>query len=1066
MDKTTQSESKSQRVIVFFICENVNAEPRIQNMRDLLGILEKMLYIEYKLHHGASAMIDAETEKAIHEAFEALRPICVQLAREQSLANVTQLRECLSKVHPLAFQPLQEYLLFPLRLILKQSKSANHDFYAEVLSTMASIFSQTQTSSWDSFTDVFTSVCLLLSSPNSPGKVATMPEELKLAAVTALDELIKSADNQIQEQLYSTHFLPALGHCVSILLLLAQNETLRKLQVVAMETLTSLSSSTDSSLKFKAGDTFASFLPGIATALCKIITGDVKQGHSVTTVAIETWLHVVTLVLGDANQSSSSHSDECLNEQLRQLRVHRTPKWIKVSVEKLKLILEKIKPTKNHGNWRVRLSMMKLADALLSNCPRSLEKCVLLLLEILVSGVGDEYEEVSRRANKGLVQFEALHSSRPLVELLAHNLFTMASNLPRDIRIKSDEEKLATLSLFAQYCLILGPRLSAVFCSVSHLQRVFQALIQTLEFDCSHIHVIQERGGDLHSIVVNPALSDAKRPRFSFKHFSDDKIFHQTKIICQLLGCYGNIDLLLDHCLELCHQSTLHRKQVIFILNHILLGHFGFHGLDLHHISSSSLEEDVSQRDAIIHSVLQSYLSPEFFKIQTSSFSDEPVRIKKSSLEYLNSNVVQICLLLEGIGILAKKLGDPNAFISQSAEITLHEVASACGAKDMQELLHANADYLIESISQHLRLFSTCAAQVLRVLLSLIGPLLLPQVEPTIHEVFSVLDEHYLDQAITFIPVLHALLQAILTWFPPKIEEQGSSNMESEFRLSIQEFSAWFAELHRLHRVADLEEEEDLGEGVDENGREIEEEEEEEQKQEVPLHVSLIVEILDRCKHLLASSLPRLRINVLQTITLAFKALSEHKNTLLPEVHKIWPSLTQRLQDEEAFVSIEALNAVTTISIGSREFLRQRLVKDVLPKLSSTLRQLCPIGLKAGDAYKHTVNCKLQLCILSNIGPLCVKCEVSDDALMAVIDACLPYLSSQQPIILQEACVAAFCDWMQLDADLIYYVLWETHCPRTPEPPHLCFSPVPFKSQESNEFAKNVNILLQGDLRT
>lgn len=63
---------------------------------------------------------------------------------------------------------------------------------------------------------------------------------------------------------------------------------------------------------------------------------------------------------------------------------------------------------------------------------------MLLLLEILVSGVGDEYEEVSRRANKGLVQFEALHSSRPLVELLAHNLFTMASNLPRDIRIKSE----------------------------------------------------------------------------------------------------------------------------------------------------------------------------------------------------------------------------------------------------------------------------------------------------------------------------------------------------------------------------------------------------------------------------------------------------------------------------------------------------------------------------------------------------------------------------------------------------------------------------------------------------
>ena len=61
------------------------------------------------------------TDAEIHEAFERLRPICVQLTREHNRANVTKLREALIGVKGQALQQLQEYILFPLRLILKQS---------------------------------------------------------------------------------------------------------------------------------------------------------------------------------------------------------------------------------------------------------------------------------------------------------------------------------------------------------------------------------------------------------------------------------------------------------------------------------------------------------------------------------------------------------------------------------------------------------------------------------------------------------------------------------------------------------------------------------------------------------------------------------------------------------------------------------------------------------------------------------------------------------------------------------------------------------------------------------
>ena len=43
------------------------------------------------------------------------------------------------------------------------------------------------------------------------------------------------------------------------------------------------------SLTQQAGDSFASFLPGIAVSLCRVITGEVTQGHAVTKVCHTHW---------------------------------------------------------------------------------------------------------------------------------------------------------------------------------------------------------------------------------------------------------------------------------------------------------------------------------------------------------------------------------------------------------------------------------------------------------------------------------------------------------------------------------------------------------------------------------------------------------------------------------------------------------------------------------------------------------------------------------------------------------------------------------------------------------
>ena len=63
-------------------------------------------------------------ELANQEAFRRFQPLCVKLTREHTADNVQALYNMLqTPTNPSVLQQLQEYILFPLRIILKQSKN-------------------------------------------------------------------------------------------------------------------------------------------------------------------------------------------------------------------------------------------------------------------------------------------------------------------------------------------------------------------------------------------------------------------------------------------------------------------------------------------------------------------------------------------------------------------------------------------------------------------------------------------------------------------------------------------------------------------------------------------------------------------------------------------------------------------------------------------------------------------------------------------------------------------------------------------------------------------------------
>lgn len=382
------------------------------------------------------------------ESFRELRPVCVKISKEPSPQNIKDLECKLRVVDPAHLAELVEYVLFPLKLALQRENSTN-EVKETAVGCIETLFTRAHVCQLGTLEEMFNYLCMLLSSKEGgPGNIADIPEELKLAIVKCLSRLLQGTSLVVKGAFYSPRLLPVLGHSVSILLALFEKEKARTLRLCALECLgylaccngnlgwepdvgNDLAQDEDrevlqNAVKDSAAETFASFVPGISMALCRVITGDTKQGHAVIMQAIDLWGDVLSLVMNDshmpikpsecedvisqlislATENKSSESQENTEagvsksnpekpNKLQGLRISRTSEWFHDTGSKLKIFIERLYVVCAHPNWKVRLSLAKFCDKLLANCKDSLEACVSTMVDLLVGLTGDDYSQVA-----------------------------------------------------------------------------------------------------------------------------------------------------------------------------------------------------------------------------------------------------------------------------------------------------------------------------------------------------------------------------------------------------------------------------------------------------------------------------------------------------------------------------------------------------------------------------------------------------------------------------------------------------------------------------------------------
>jgi len=1045
-------------------------------------------HVKYQNH-----VMDRDVENS--KAFERLKPLCLAALRTPSKHSVDSLNFAvndLTAVNP----KLLEYVLFPLRVALKQPKLLSSEptgLVEKILVCITCVVAKSTVTSREHFDEFLRLSCIVLDEKliHQLGRLS-YTEDIVLIGLNLLLTILRNASDELMAGLLSGGSqLPIIGHCVSVLLTTIQDHSSRDVQLTALDCLTALSGVRQSLLPpdgdrddivwvkhigcglAASGSVFSSFLPGIALSLCKLVTEDPKAGQKVISSGLLAWTHFVSIVMNDIEHNTPCTDNKVETEMAeKQLKVKRDAKWWQETSKKLDILIARIVHLTSHPSWLVRWSLCMCNYCLLTHCSNALPLSVPKCIEVLVSLQGDSISVVSSASSTLLKTFSddfAAKSSRSLISIFEENIYTLCTNLSRSLLSQSDDRKLCTLNLLVGYVNLLGTHVNRLGYSVSHLNALFLALVKCLQLELSDIRIMEEQDSR------EPDQTLAWTLPLHFINFNDDRIFHSIEQVCICIGCHIQLEPVVDQLMDMFHSSELHRKEALIVLKNILFGAVGLLSPVLRNRHESLLHH--------VKEIVTDFVSPVYWRCSTTNANDSSVNCNVS-FKQLNSNVLLVCLMLQSISAfvqvlgrsfepllqvaiypLMEKLGDRNVMISTTAHHTLSLIAHHCGYASMSTLITANADYLVNAVSLNLRHISVHpeAPTVLRAVLLYGAAEVLPLIQDSIDEVMFALDIHQ-EREQSIWPVLLALVTAIVKWYPNQlhpVDRVKKSNIsdivdEKNHNISKDKVREFFLNYHRQKQQEDIQDSE-VPESHDQDKTEENDEMKPHKKPKLPIHHQAALDVLKRCTYFIATDVLRTKLIVLEAITLSLRALQDIQDELLPQVHKIWPAFTRRFAELNPLVVLKATEVLVTMADVCRDFLRRRVSKEVWPLLMGKLEQLAVTSHTADESYRHTASCKLQKAILSYSTMLGDELEISSESYERLAHACIPYLSCLQPTELQV--IAKKClSTLSIDyADIVWLLLQQVKPRNVVKPPHLSLKPFGFPAhQTALEYHENI----------
>ncbi|RWS10002.1 TELO2-interacting protein 1-like protein, partial [Dinothrombium tinctorium] len=879
--------------------------------------------------------------------------------------------------------------------------------------------------------------------------------------------MIKSLSAENCANVLSAEFRPILGHSISVLLNFAVYEKykdLRKLALITFHTLIqkSISNSAWNGTSINPGDIFASFLPGISVNLTKILTNDDKVNRELIISSLRLFRVILTCTLCDT--SGDIQSKHCSNEQFI---VFRDDEWFEKCSTKLVPAIRKIIFTLiSHQAHEVRKELLIFCKEILLNCStKFLRSSVDAFLEVPLSMLNedDDYDgnckDLSALATEFISHFSAavLNSSRTLTDVIFDQIYKFVSSFPREMRSLDENHIAAKINILNGYITCLGTSgISLIMSMDLYRQRLFQCLIDLAEFDYKSIDrlynfvkPISDTGGDSADEDNLKPLFDVKRKKF--KHFNETRTERCLQRCCFVLGSLCDKNVLLDFLLDI---SRAGNASALYTLNCILRG--------------------IKEKTTNIVQILEEYLARLRFPQPSSQLSKIKAQIDKEMLT---------CQLLEGIGVLASLCcvdyrhkfinetlfvliaysGFENYMVSQTAKNTMQDLADTFDYTCINHLIAENVNYITNCVNIKLRHFENIdeVNVVITKILNITNLNCLPYLERTLDEAIATLDVNYQSGNKCLFKILHTFVKVVYNLQRTACEQSNDVSHESTFKMQCYLRNKKIAECLQIDESVETNEEKESSEEQEERV-EQEAEASERAKSKLPIYASMILKILERCKHIISHPDVKIRLMTLDSIAYGMRVIRNFEEHLLPMAHQLWHPLVARFKDNDVMIIMSAFTCLLAMAETCKDFVRSRTLKEVLPSLIYFLKCEAKRSYrKDTPAYRFTLNYKLQLQLLSGLGKLANDLLITERDLWTLVDATLPYFSAKQPRELQKAALNAFKFYIQIDPCVCWYFLMQLYNDRADCDDYSGLAAVNFEGWQSDDCKRNVNVVLK-----
>ncbi|XP_050532254.1 TELO2-interacting protein 1 homolog [Daktulosphaira vitifoliae] len=937
------------------------------------------------------------------KAFATLKPVCDAFITEPNSENSKRFIDALELLPINSLDPLHRYILIPIEVHLKNNTNSN--FTLNVLDVLSIFLQKISINVWPTFSTIYSLLVSKLFNKSYPDKESDASEDLKLKVLISINLLVEKSDKAIIIYLYNDADCKNVGYFIYICTKIIRNEKMNILRFEALKSIQILTSVwkkiNDYNISNKIVQNLIKFIPGILTICTFVAKAPDTQHHSLTVAALNLWSSITSLIICDENfivESNQYYKNPNKNKNFyEELKI--ISDWIKENNQNFKLVASQLIKTREHHHWRVRLQLAISCDILLNKCTSSLESLVTELVETLLILCDDKQPQVDKLANetvsKLMKSFDG-NNKKTLIELLEESFYALLTRIPRSIRMSNISKQMTELSLLLGYLKLFGySHLPRILNSHAHLDRMITVLMEIIELEHTNIILLEDNSiRDLKNVNIMSKESSLNDPWKQLVHFNDTSALFKVESICKLIGMYGDLNYIVRYLMDLFETKIFCRREITFLLNLILL-----EGNDNNHYN-------------LVSDVIQLYLEPETWYLSTV------VNDKLSqNISDTQKNVIQICLMTEGLGQLIcsldvdkqhaclihclypilERIGSELNPISLAGEKAIVLLSKSGGYKDPVDIIIQNSDYLSHHFSS--KLWTLCdhpeVLNALSVVMNIgVNENLLRSFHAIVTDVLvQSCDIYREDYFNSFLKVFYIFVVCVRNW-SQNINKKPQLNPDKVLQTS----DCFIENILQYHRMMTM----DFSSDNETWKNDIPSTNNEENKEPLPSYVQMVISIMKRVLNFLPL---QHHFVPLQILNEGLYVLSNYENQLLPIIHKIWSPLCTKFNEKSNdLVFREAFNLLNTMGILSKDFIRSRLLKQVIPSIIDRLKSSSKESrnIHQDSFYFTNHKYKLQSTILKNIGDLVLNLNFLEKDLYEVLNSVAYYLDKNQPLILQE----------------------------------------------------------------